>query len=141
MITDPSSPSIRETVDFPDAMPPVNPTMRCLTLPPLTPGAIRRSPSRDAHALEDRTAPHARSAVPAVYLQALTVRARRAIALDVIPDGRPPESDCFAQDVFDGTVQAPNLFVRQRTGRAIRSDTGAKKCLVGVNVPESRDAL
>lgn len=79
--------------------------------------------------------------MPAVYLQALTVRARRAIALDVIPDGRPPESDCFAQDVFDGTVQAPNLFVRQRTGRAIRSDTGAKKCLVGVNVPESRDAL
>ena len=64
-----------------------------------------------------------------------------AVCIDIVRDGGAAQRYGFFQDFFHGEEKLAELFPRNRRGAATRTDTGAKKRFVGINVAYTSQKL
>jgi len=61
--------------------------------------------------------------------------------INVVAHRGAARSEAFPQDSPNGPMETPDFGVRQTARRAIGPDTGAKKALIGINIPQAGDVL
>jgi hypothetical protein len=64
-----------------------------------------------------------------------------AVGIDIVRDGGAAQRYGFFQDFFHGEEKLAELFARNRRGAATRTDTGAKKRFIGINVADTSQKL